>query len=263
MIRRLVLLFGLSFLFLAGSLASAQGTLLEPVTDLESANERLEKAHLAFERGDTREAMELYVRVAQSGFVTPAVWSNAGTAAYRSGDRGRAVLYYKRALRLDPNYERARKSLEVISPATNQGDEGFQTQFIESVFETTSPSVWILFAEFFYILLWFAVARIVTTEDRDQRGHWGAILGWCLGLALLTGGVAWANHSYRAGSADAVVLENQTITRSEPNADSQAQLELPAGTVLELTESPQRGFVRFKMADGRTGYIPMDRVERI
>lgn len=258
--------FSLLFLLAAGIAAAVQAPNVyttESVTSIDEANVVLEDAHMAFERGDTRRAMELYRQVALGGFDTPAVWTNAGTAAYRSGEIGKAVLYYERALRMDPNYERARRSLDIVSPATNDVRDSFREEVIAAVFESTSPVIWVLFAEFFYLLVCVAIFRAFKAVDRDQRGHWIAVLAWCAVLGVLCAGLAFANYSFRKGSADAVVLEDRSITRSEPNPTATAQLELPAGTLLELTEAPRRGFVRFKMLDGRTGYIPVDDIEKI
>ncbi len=233
------------------------------IKDLDSANKVLERGHYAFERGETREAMNMYVKVAQSGYGTASVWSNAGTAAYRTGEIGPAVLYYSRALRIDPGYERARSSLAFVSPATNDAGTGFFSQVVDTIFRNTTPAVWIIGAEIFFLLACLSLARTLAIADRDRRGHWIASLAWALVLCIACVGIGVMNQHFRAGGNKAVVLSEKTITRSEPRSDSTAQLELPAGTIVEMTEEPIRGFVRFKLADGRSGYIQTDQIERI
>ncbi|MCC6547083.1 tetratricopeptide repeat protein [Candidatus Sumerlaeota bacterium] len=249
-------------LLLAGT-AAAQTASSEAVTDLASANKVFEEGNHAFERGDARAALDAYIKVAESGFGDAQVWSNAGTAAYRAGDTGRAVLYYSRALRLDPGYDRARSSLGVVSPATNSLGDGFLTEVIDTLFRRTPPGFWFLAAELLFLLCCFSIARFLAATDRDKRGHWFASLSWSLVLTLACVGVGVADHHFRAGGNSAVVLSDKTVTRSEPREESVAQLELPAGTIVEMTESPQRGFVRFKLADGQSGYISLDQIERI
>lgn len=235
----------------------------EPISDLAAANKLLDEANTAYELGDARKAMDLYVRIAQAGYGTAPVWSNAGAAAYRSGEIGYAVLYYSRALRADAGYDRARASLAYISPATNDHDGGFLGVVVESVFQKTSPGFWVILAEVFLLGASLGLARVLAIADRDRRGVWYAVLGWSLVFCVATSAAAYANHRYRAGGDDAVVILDKAVTRSEPKEDSTAQLELPAGTILRMTEEPRRGFVRFKLADGRTGYIQTDQVERI
>lgn len=227
------------------------------------SDQRWQAAHAAFERGDFQEAQSLYTQLAHGGYAAPAVWFNAGTSAYRGGDVGRAVLYYHRALRLDPEYERARSSLAVISPATNEVRSSFGGEFLTGLFQWTRPLWWVLAAEIFFLAGCLAIARAIAASDRDQRHHWLAVLAWSLVLALVAGGGAWANFTVLKGNAEAVVVADKAVTRSEPRAEATAQLELPAGTVLDMTEEPSRGFVRVKLMDGRVGYISTDQIEAI
>lgn len=233
------------------------------VVDLESANATLEAAHLAFERGDASEAMEMYLRVAESGYPAASVWTNAGTAAWRAGRPGEAVLYYKRALRLDPTYSRALQSLEYVSPATNLTEESLRNNVLTALLRHSTPGQWFLAAQMLFLLGCFAIARSMASPDPEARGHWVAVLAWSLVFCLGAGAVGWINHTARMGGSEAVVMRDGATTRSEPREGSTEQMELPAGTVLEILESPRRGFVRVRSADGSTGFISTESITRI
>lgn len=247
----------------APAAAAGLSARVEGIKDLADAQDRMERAHLAFERGDSREALELYLAVARSRFANAGVWANAGTAAYRSGDTGRAVLFYSRALKMDPAYDFARNSLAVISPTTNDRDQGFGTELAGALFHRTTPGGWVIAAQIFFLFICLAIAKTLGARDRDARGHWGAILCWSAGLYALCLGVGIANYRFRIGPAGAVVVADKAISRSEPRTGATAQLELPAGTILTLTGDPTRGFVRFQLADGSDGFISTEEIERI
>ncbi|CAN5289726.1 hypothetical protein BH09SUM1_BH09SUM1_23830 [soil metagenome] len=244
-------------LLFAGA-AFAQDTTVS-VTSIESANAAQEQAHLLFERGETSNAAAIYAKIAQSGFGTPSVWSNAGTAAFRSGDVGHAVLYYSRALRKDPSYDRAARSLAFVSPATNAG----RSEVLSRALSRFSPIWFVAAAEALFLIFCFAVARLIGTADRERRGHWLAVSAWSFVFLAVAAGVAFASHRARAGGNDAVVLKAGAVTRSAPKEDSVAQLELPAGTIVEMTEEPRLGFVRCKLADGQAGYLATGDLEKI
>lgn len=233
------------------------------IDSLKAANAILEKGHMAFGRKDFAEAMRLYRRVALAGYETPSVWTNAGAAAYRNDDRGHAVLYFSRALRLDPSYDRALTSLEVVTPATNRVEENFAQIFLHSLFVSTRPGLWIGFAQFFVLIVWYALARIISVSDRDRRAHWFSVLAWSLAFMITSVALGWGNHRFREGGNTAVVIVHKAVTRSAPSMDSMAQLELPSGTIIELTEQPRSGFVRVKLKDGRAGYISTELIEKI
>jgi tetratricopeptide (TPR) repeat protein len=229
---------------------------------LEEANALLEEAHLLFERGEAKRATELYVQVATGGFSSAKVWANAGTAAYRAGDVGRAVLYYNRALRIDPTDDRALRSLEFISPASNDSTEGLA--FLRSTIGRVNPGWWVLGAQAVFIVICIGLAKALAHwRNHDVRTHWIIVSSWSLLLLGVLGGLAWLSHQQRTGGGDAVVVREQAIARSAPTADATAQLELPAGTIIRMTEAPIRGFVRIQLRDGQSGFLPVTDIEAI
>lgn len=234
-----------------------------PVTNLATANEVLEVAHLAFERGDYSRALEWYLRVIDGGYETATLWTNAGTAAWRAGRSGESVLYYKRALKIDPSYNRALQSLDFVSPATNIASESFTDDMLSALLRYSTPGQWFLAAQFLFLLTCLALAKTFSTTRHEERGHWIAVLAWAFVFTLGTGFLGWVNHSARIAGNEAVVMVDGSITRSAPSDDSTAQLELPAGTILEVLESPRRGFVRVRGADGSSGFIASDSITRI
>ena len=249
--------------FLFFPLFLAAGPSAHAVGSLQEANETLEQAHLAFERGETERARELYLQVAQSAFAAPHVWFNAGTAAYRQDDPGRAVLYYARALQLDPGYDLARQSLEVASPATNRAGAGVFELF-HQLLQRTNPLVWVLAGQLLFLALCYSAAKSLAASDPDRRGHWLAVLCWTAFFTAAVIFAGWAAHQGRSLRGEAVVLQDNTVTRSEPSPSATAVLELPAGTLVRFREvQPRQGYIRVELLDGRGGFVPADSLERI
>lgn len=232
------------------------------ITDLAIANQVMEDAHAAFERGDFSNAMREYVRVAEAGYEAPQVWTNAGTAAYRAGQIGRAVLYYQRATRLNPEYGPALESLAVVSPATNEGDDA-AASLMRRVFRYVPTSGLVIAAQLCFLIFCLSSGKAIAATNRESRGHWVASLAWSLAFTVGIGGVAYYSHSLTTGGNEAVVIQEGAIIRSEPNADSVAKLEVPSGTIVQLTENARQGFIRVQMRDGRSGFVTTETVEKI
>lgn len=217
-------------------------------------------ANDAFEAGNFAEALAGYERLAAAGYSNAQVFGNAGTAAARLGDAGRAVLNYRRALRVDPGNERALSSLRVVSPATNDRAASFLSGVIEAVFRGTPPMLWAALAQLALVIasvfLWLGLRS-------SGGGHRYTIAAYGFVFTLLFGFVAGANWKWRTGGEEAVILNDRTIARSEPSETSQELVALPAGTVVTLTELPLRGFVRVRLADGTAGFVATNALERI
>src|SRR5438445_11782944 len=81
---------------------AAVGIAGAPSTPPRTAPEMMAEANQHFEKGESEEALEIYLGLVRQGFVGAALYYNLGNVYYRRGERGQAVLWYKRAERLSP-----------------------------------------------------------------------------------------------------------------------------------------------------------------
>lgn len=241
----------------------APGARADGGMSFEEARARLEKANGTFERGDFAAALDAYETIARSGHGTAAVLGNAGAAAFRLGDTGKAVLYYRRALRIDPGYDRAVRSLRIIAPTSAAEAPSFLSVLVEGLFTRTSPVFWVVVMDAFLLAGSFLLWRGMTSPDPDRRGHFLSLAVYAGVFVLVAGGTAFANESWRRGGQEAVVLRDKTSGLSAPTPTSQELLVLPAGTTVTLTEEPSGGYVRFKLPDGSAAYIATSAIERV
>jgi len=258
--ERLFLLLGfIALLALLPLRAPAQ----TPILTFEDTQKLFEASNSAFEAEQWEKALEGFERIARFGHGSPAVWGNAGAAAWRSGDTGKAVLYYRRALRSDPGYDRALSSLKVIAPAASDEAPSFLSTLVEGLFTRTTPLFWVVVLDIFLLLASWNIWRAFRTDNPDQRAHFLALMGYSAVAVAICGSIAFGNFQWRRGGNEAVVLKNGTSGRSAPAENSQEILVLPAGTTITLTEEPNRGFVRFRLPDGSAGYVSASAVEKI
>lgn len=255
--------FALLLILAASLLMPGKSSAQSPILTFEDTKKLFESSNAAFENEEWEKSLEGFERIARSGHGSPAVWGNAGAAAWRSGDTGKAVLYYRRALRADPGYDRALSSLKVIAPAASAEAPSFLSSMIEGLFTRTTPLFWIIVMDGFLLLVSWNIWRAFSTDNPDQRAHYLALMGYAMVTVAICGSVAYGNYQWRRGGNEAVVLKNGTSGRSAPADSAQEILVLPAGTTITLTEEPNRGFVRFRLPDGSAGYVSASAVEKI
>lgn len=77
-----------------------------------------------YEAGLYRDAAGIYEKLVSSGQRTAAVYYNLGNAYFRSGEKGKALLAYNRALAITPRDENVRWNITVVKSAlTDRIDE--------------------------------------------------------------------------------------------------------------------------------------------
>lgn len=74
-----------------------------------------QEADSAYMRDDFAEATRLYLQIAETEGTSSDLYYNLGNCYYRQKQPGKAILYYERALRLDPSNEDARANLEFVN----------------------------------------------------------------------------------------------------------------------------------------------------
>src|SRR5947208_11437033 len=80
---------------------------------------RFEKANSEYAASNFKEAISDYGSLVQSGEWSANLFYNLGNAYYRTGDYGRAILNYERALRIDRQHPEAQANLRIARDETH------------------------------------------------------------------------------------------------------------------------------------------------
>ena len=200
-----------------------------------------------------------FASLVAEGTESVALYTNLGNAALQAEHPGRAVLAYRRALRLDPEADTARQNLIhargllpgwVPRPDPSEGVRPLV------FYRTLSPG---LRAQAAAACFAFAGVCLVLSVRR-RTGAWRglaivAIASW----ALLLGSVVF--DALGEGGGSAVITADETPARSADSALSPLALPepLPAGTEVELVEV-RDDWSRARLANGRDVWIRSSRV---
>lgn len=245
------------------ALAMALVALLAPVTVAADPAADFQRANGLYEEARYADALAAYQALIDQGHGTAAVLANAGTAAWRAGEVGRAVVLYEHALRLDPGNDRAAYNLARITPETNRlPDDTSAFAFAREAMALLPPWLPLVVIEGSFVLLLVALwfwSR--TPSGTSARGAWGARVAGAAAALVLALVVALANDAARQRWGEAVLVD-KAVSRLGPGEKFFEQLELPPGTLVQLPEPPSGGWVRVRLRDGRTGYVETRHLER-
>ena len=239
--------------FLAGLLCL---TLTEPVRA--EADVTFNKANADYAAGHFPDAIQGYESLVKNRQWNPVVFYDLGNAYYRTGDFGRAILNYERALALDPAQPEARANLQLARD---------QARAIELVpdwakthldFLTRDQCAWLAAAAF-----WGAAAILVGLYFAQRRA-----VVWIFALVLLgaiSAGAAVVVYQLETGSAgsDLAIVTKKNVQARLATAESAGTvLLLPAGSEVKIL-STRGDWCYAALPNDLRGWIPAQSVERV
>lgn len=200
-----------------------------------------------------REAVDLYY--------------NIGNAAFKCGDYAGAILYYERALRLDPSDADVLHNLEFARAQTLDRIEEVPEIVIEQVGRKmrnvlTADAWCVLFLVLLAVSLALALVFLLS-RDRSRRklGFYAGIVTLLLSLLCLDFAQwHWADYMHDGG---AIVMKAVSSVKSSPTELSAKDLfVLHEGTRVRVLET-LGAWSNIELADGRQGWIATSDIEII
>jgi hypothetical protein len=224
-------------------------------------------ANGAFLSGDLPRATAAYQALLEEGVVSVELETNLATALLRENQRGLAALHYERALFLDPGDDDARADLvelrrNNVDRLEGESDDGGSDALFRVFAPLPGKAAAILLIASWALACLFAGARRFSTAFAARRET--ATAAWFfLALAALSALLSFASsESYKVALRRGVMTAASTPAREGPQAKAASSFEVHEGTLVRV-EDEQSGFARVRLANGLTGWVPSDSVERV
>ena len=221
----------------------------------------------AYSDGRWDDAREAWTSIGDLGVSSPELMCNIGDACFRQNQLAEAILYYSRALKLDPSCGDARHNLEFARSLTRDRIDSVPEFFLHSWMRSlcwAMPSdswAWIslaLFALLLGMILLFLLGR--RPAIRKLGFFAGAAAGLLLILTLIF--AVWQKRDYLHAD-DAVVMRPVVSVKSAPSgADTKDLFILHEGTCVKLLDSVG-DWSNIRLSDGREGWLKKDVLEII
>lgn len=208
-----------------------------------SAMSLVQTADSAYNAEDYRLAIRLYHQAINADGFSPELYYNLANAYYRINNLGRAVVYYQRALNLNPSMNDARENLEFVKTRIldkPEDDSSFLGNLHSSVSSMMSPNAWAWLAFGLFATLLGCIALYIFSNNVRVRktGFFGGFVVFVLEIYVSV--IAWQSASAYYHSDMAVVVVPTSNMRTVPgnnNNDDNKVIPIHEGTILEITDS--------------------------
>ena len=208
-----------------------------------AAGTGIDRANQAYKQELYNEALKLYLQEAKQTGVSSALYCNIGDTYYRLKDNVHAVLYYERALLLDPSNDDARFNLEFVRSKMQLPDDAGDSWFSNWVDQTVSrlsSNAWAVIAIATFLLFLAAVAAYLFLDNvmRRKIGFFG---GAVLIVVSILANLAAFHVYHKATGGNGAIIMPESVTLStaprEPRDKEEEAFELQQGTRVEIVDS--------------------------
>lgn len=211
-----------------------------------------------YQQGQYESALEKYNAVILSGQESADLYYNMGNAAYRSNSIGHAILYYEKALKLEPTHEDAIHNLDFVSryrlDAFEEVPVLFLGAWITGFVQIFPEFTWSILALIFFIIILFGLLIYLFSRHLMMKKS-GFISGLvALLLFVITLFSALSRHRDIVNPDSGIILAPSVVVRSSPNESGTELFILHEGTKIKVNEEVS-GWQNIKVIDGREGWI--------
>lgn len=218
-----------------------------------------EEGNAAYNEGNYEQANNSYLKIVEAGVESASLYYNMGNTYYKTKDYPLAILYYEKALKLDPGDEDIRTNLEIANLAVVDKINPIPQSFLEKWWnglKSLFPAdgwAWIsvvFFALFLLCLFMFLMSR--RSGLRKMGFFAGVLVLICLVLSVF---FAVQNRRDLEQLDEAIVMTPTVTVKSSPSDQSVDLFVLHEGAKVRILDT-EKEWNKIKIADGSIGWLP-------
>lgn len=217
------------------------------------------KANAYYNDSQYDSALIVYNRIMKEGYVSTPLLYNTGNTYFKMRNFPMAILYYEKALKLDPRNEDVRKNLEIanalITDKIEPLPEFFMTKWLRSVGNILTADGWAVSSIIVFAILLLAVFLYLTARTKGLKKSMFFISLIALLLCVACVSFAAKKSSYIKSDNEAIIMKPTITVKSSPSSSGVDLFVLHEGTKVEITEI-DGDWSKIKIADGNVGWIP-------
>lgn len=213
----------------------------------------------AYSNGDYVSAQQNFQAIESIGLSSTELYTNIADCFFKTKQIAPAILYYERALKLDPSNKDARFNMEITRALCQDRIEVVPEFFLKTWFRNICyilPSnTWAFLAIIMMAGLAAAVLLLLLGRKTAVRktGFFASIAALLL-FALCLTNASWQKSDFEHRDA-AIVYKPVTSAKSAPSASGADLFILHEGTKVKVLDTVG-DWINISLADGREGWIP-------
>jgi tetratricopeptide (TPR) repeat protein len=212
------------------------------------------------------QALQLYQTIEKQGVRNADLYYNIGYCYYRMNKMGEAILYYKRALRLNSASPAAHHNLQLALAQTRdqqyQADNGFIANLAAHIMAFLTLNRLAVLLVIFLLLVSALLAYIWILQQGEERLLPVFALILSLVLLLTTSILSIIKYNQFLSHKQAVLLQMSEGGFSGPGTDYTRVFTIHEGMIVSISRD-ENGWSQVLLPNGLAGWIPSSALARV
>ncbi|MFZ5518764.1 MAG: tetratricopeptide repeat protein [Candidatus Zhuqueibacterota bacterium] len=227
-----------------------------------------ETANKFFEEKKFSDAIAAYQEILKNGYESWQVYYNLGNAYYKTGQNGRAILNYERAMRMNPESEDLLFNLELAN-LTVVDKVVTPPRFLldEIVPVLKSLQLWNVGTLGWYVISFYFVMTVLIILKIFSRGagaysFLNVALTIIVVVLIIVSSLFFIRLHDETSSRYAIVLEKKVDVMGSPDEQGTDLFSLHEGVKIKV-EAFNNQWAKIRLADGKIGWLKLNLFEII
>ena len=225
--------------------------------DNDEMQQLIKDANAKYSEADYTSAIELYKKVADSGFESSELYYNLGNAYFKNKNNANAILYFEKAKLLDPKDQKIAHNLkfaqQFVIDEINEVPRFFLITFFEKIVKAKKTDSWAVISLSFFIitLATLIIMFFSKTLNYKRLSLVFAILFFSISFSTFV--MAAKMKNITSGENSGIIMNVVTV-KSSPDEASTDLFILHEGLKVEI-EDFLNNWYEIKLQDGRVGWV--------
>lgn len=204
------------------------------------------------------EALAKYKSIEETGYIADDLFYNMANVYYKLEQTAPAILYYKRALKVNPNLDDAKFNLKMAQLRAVDKIEKvpvtFFTKFWSWLANILTVHQWSIFSVVmaFISAIAFMFYLFANSSLVKRVSFVKSLTTFVLMIIAIV--IAHQQNTWESNNREAVIMAENSYIKISPNENSEDKFILHEGTEVLIVDQVD-DWLRIKLADGKIGWI--------
>ncbi len=218
----------------------------------------IKKGNEFYKNEQYEKALQEYNSIIEQGYESAGVYYNIGNCYYKLNKIGYAILYYEKALKLNPDDEDISYNLKIAKAHTvdkiKEVPQIFLVRWWDALLAAFTLKGWATLASFLFLFFIVAVGFYYLTKDISVKRFSFISGSFLIVLFLINVFVLISKYDREVNTKYGVILSNVVTVKQSPDEKSADAFILHEGLKFKVEDSLDN-WTKIRLPDGKVGWI--------